>query len=147
MTTAVLTAPASNNYTGLDDQPTKDGYFAFARIQGEVFLVQASYATPVSALTAVDVKVFRHEFISIFRFSEYRTLHPSDICILEPIDHHLTRYEEENETVFLARNVMERMRKLTDPRWGYRVHTQRLKHGHVPRIGTLPLMTQRSLQR
>ncbi|KAF8906801.1 hypothetical protein CPB84DRAFT_1668622, partial [Gymnopilus junonius] len=91
--------------------------FAFARIKGDLCLVQgpcfSSYATPISALTAVDVKVFRHEFISIFRFSEFRTLHPSDICILEPIDQHLTRYEEENETVFLARNVMERMRNLT----------------------------------
>ncbi|KAF8970412.1 hypothetical protein BDZ97DRAFT_1754003 [Flammula alnicola] len=98
------------------DPHTSDGYFAFARIKGDVCLVQASYATPVSALTTVDVKIFKHEFISIFRFSEYRTLHPSDICILEPIDEQLTRYEEENETVFLARDVMERMRKLTDPR-------------------------------
>jgi hypothetical protein len=69
-------------------------------------------------LTFVDVKIFKHEFISIFRFSEYRTLHPSDISILESIDEQLTRYEEDSETVFLARDVMERMRKLTDPRMG-----------------------------
>jgi hypothetical protein len=75
-----------------------------------------SYATPASALTTVDIKRFRHEFITIFRFAENQTLHPADISILEPIDASLTRYEEENETVFLARDVMERMRKLTDPR-------------------------------
>jgi hypothetical protein len=83
------------------------------------FLTQlslASYATPASALTTVDVKVFRHEFISIFRFAEYRTLHPTDITILEPIDEQLIRYEEDNETVFLARDVMERMKKLSTPR-------------------------------
>ncbi|KIM42202.1 hypothetical protein M413DRAFT_53349, partial [Hebeloma cylindrosporum] len=93
-----------------------DGYFAFARIKGELCLVQVSYATPASALTTLDVKVFRHEFITIFRFAEHRTLHPADIAILEPIDEQLTRYEEDNETVFLARDVMERMRKLSDPR-------------------------------
>jgi len=77
-------------------------------------------------LTTVDVKVFRHEFISIFRFAEYRTLHPTDIAILEPIDEQLTRYEEENETVFLARDVMERMRKLSAPRrTAFGVHAQK----------------------
>ncbi|KAF9566579.1 hypothetical protein CPC08DRAFT_593570, partial [Agrocybe pediades] len=93
-----------------------DAHFAFARIKGDVCLVQASSSRPLSALAAVEVKVFRHEFISIFRFSENCTLHPSDICILEPIDDRLTRYEEDSETVFLARNVMERLRRLTDPR-------------------------------
>ena len=62
-----------------------------------------SHATPASALTAVDVKIFRHEFITIFRFSEATSLHPADICILEPIDEGLTRYEEENETVFFGK--------------------------------------------
>jgi len=92
-----------------------DHYFAFAQIKGDVCLVQAS-SMPMSALSAVDVKIFRHEFISIFRFAENCSLHPADIRILEPIDDRLTRYEEDSETVFLARNVMERMRKLTDPR-------------------------------
>jgi hypothetical protein len=123
--TAVLSQPTTKCEDAFHNPHTSDGYFAFARIKGDVCLVQASYATPASALTAVDVKVFRHEFISIFRFSEFRTLHPSDICILEPIDDRLTRYEEDNETVFLARNVMERMRKLTDPRWSFGVHSQR----------------------
>lgn len=75
-----------------------------------------SHATPASALTAVDVKIFRHEFITIFRFSEATSLHPADICILEPIDEQLTRYEEENETVFLAKDLVDKLRKMTDPR-------------------------------
>ena len=73
-------------------------------------------STPVTALSTVDVKVFRHEFINIFRFSDERTLHPVDINIIEPINDELIRYEEENETVFLARDIMQHMRKLTDPR-------------------------------
>lgn len=111
-----------------------DSYFAFARIRGELQLVQGeifpdnnkklnwialvsvSDAKPISALTTVDVKLFRHEFITIFRFAGLYTLHPADINIIEPIDTNLTRYEEDNETVFLARDVIDRMRKLTDPR-------------------------------
>ncbi|CAA7268533.1 unnamed protein product [Cyclocybe aegerita] len=90
------------------------GYtFAFARVKGELCLVQVSSSTPVSALTPLDIKLFRHEFISIFRFAGARTLHPADIAIVEPIDERLTKYEEENETVFLARGVMERMRRLS----------------------------------
>ncbi|EDR12119.1 uncharacterized protein LACBIDRAFT_311123 [Laccaria bicolor S238N-H82] len=96
--------------------PVKEAYFAFALIKGNVFLVQVSHATPASALTTVDVKIFRHEFITIFRFSEATSLHPADICILEPIDEKLTRYEEENETVFLAKDLMDKLRKMTDPR-------------------------------
>ncbi|KIK58350.1 hypothetical protein GYMLUDRAFT_113347, partial [Collybiopsis luxurians FD-317 M1] len=91
------------------------GGFAFARVQGEVRLVQVSSMTPVSALSAIDVKIFRHEFITIFRLSTITTLHPSDIQIIEYIDDQLKFYEEEKETVFLAKEVMERLRKLTLP--------------------------------
>ncbi|KAF8156874.1 hypothetical protein B0H34DRAFT_658346 [Crassisporium funariophilum] len=119
--------------TGLADSHTSDGYFAFARIKGEVCLVQVSYATPASALTALDVKIFRHEFITIFRFLEAKSFHPADICIVEPIDERLTRYEEENETVFLARDLMDRMRKMTDPR-------RMVQHNRSPKF-------QRSRQR
>ncbi|RDB18613.1 hypothetical protein Hypma_014721 [Hypsizygus marmoreus] len=87
------------------------GSFAFAKIKGDVCLVQVSFATPASALTTVDVKIFRHEFITIFRHTETKTIHPSDIHIIEPIDDHHTRYEEENGTVFLAKELMCRMRK------------------------------------
>ncbi|KAJ3808142.1 MAG: hypothetical protein NXY57DRAFT_960726 [Lentinula lateritia] len=97
--------------------PTIDkGTFAFARIHGEICLVQVSSSTPAqSALATVDVKIFRHEFITIFRLSTTTTLHPSDIQIMENIDEKLVYHEEENGTVFLARDVMERLRKLTLP--------------------------------
>lgn len=90
------------------------GYFAFARIKGIICLVQVSLDTPASALTTVDVKIFRHEFITIFRLLETTTLHPSDISIIEPIDDLHTRYEEENETVFLARELMGRLQKISE---------------------------------
>ncbi|KAJ7096041.1 hypothetical protein C8R44DRAFT_813060 [Mycena epipterygia] len=90
-----------------------DGRFAIARVNGVIRLVQVSLATPASALTTVDVKIFRHEFIHIFRYLECKTLHPADVHIIELIDDHHKTYEEENDTVFLAKDVMERISKLT----------------------------------
>ncbi|KAF5370399.1 hypothetical protein D9758_006906 [Tetrapyrgos nigripes] len=93
------------------------GYFAFARVKTDVCLVQVSSSTPTSSpLTTVDVKVFRHEFITIFRLSQTMTLHPSDLQILELIDDQLKCYEEDKETVFLAKSLTERLRTLTLPR-------------------------------
>jgi hypothetical protein len=73
-----------------------------------------SLSTPVSALTTVDAKVFRHEFITIFRLSEIKTFHPADISIMETIDDYHVRYEEENETVFVARELLDRIRKMSE---------------------------------
>jgi len=109
-----------------------------------MLLLSVSCATPASALTTVDVKLFRHEFITIFRFAQNITLHPSDICIVEPIDERLTRYEEENETVFLARALMERMRKLTDPRMMMGMAGQNAK---TARQSQLRMQMQRQRQR
>jgi hypothetical protein len=81
-----------------------------------------SDATPASALTTVDVKIFRHEFINIFRFSEARTLHPADINILESIDDNFKHYEEDKETVYLAKELVGRMRNVTDPRFSMTQH-------------------------
>ncbi|KAF8804549.1 hypothetical protein BYT27DRAFT_7194108 [Phlegmacium glaucopus] len=114
-TTSSPIDPLSKCNIGPTNSHTSNGNFAFARINDEVHLVQVSCATPVSALTTVDVKIFRHEFITIFRFSESKTFHPADICIVEPIDDRLTRYEEENETVFLARDLVARMRMMANP--------------------------------
>ncbi|KAL6303304.1 hypothetical protein BKA93DRAFT_789101 [Sparassis latifolia] len=66
-----------------------------------------------SALMASDVNVFRHEFITQFRYSHSTTVHPADLHILEPIDDRCTLYEEEKGTVFLARDIMDRLQKLT----------------------------------
>ncbi|TBU31424.1 hypothetical protein BD311DRAFT_656682 [Dichomitus squalens] len=97
--------------------PTKPT-FAFARIKGDVCLVQVPHDSPAqgcmsSALMAADVHVFRHEFITLFRYSHRATVHPADMHILEPIEDHATLYEEEKGTVFLARDVVTKLQKLT----------------------------------
>ena len=66
-----------------------------------------------SALMAADVHVFRHEFITLFRYSHRATVHPADMHILEPIDEAHTLYEEDKGIVFLARELMARLQKLT----------------------------------
>lgn len=66
-----------------------------------------------SALMASDVRVFRHEFITIFRYSHSTSVHPADIRVLERIDERGALYEEDKGTVFLARDAMDRMQKLS----------------------------------
>ncbi|KAI1797982.1 hypothetical protein LXA43DRAFT_873517, partial [Ganoderma leucocontextum] len=92
--------------------------FALAKIKGDVCLVQVPHNSPAhggmsSALMAADVHVFRHEFITLFRYSHRATVHPADMHILEPIDDRATLYEEDKGTVFLARDVMAKLQKLT----------------------------------
>lgn len=60
-----------------------------------------------------DVRIFRHEFITIFRYSHCASVHPSDFQVLEVLDERFTAYEEEKETVSLAREVMTRMQRLS----------------------------------
>ena len=64
-----------------------------------------------SALMVADVHVFRHEFITQFRYSHRATVHPADMHILEPIADGATLYEEDKGTVFLARDVVARLQK------------------------------------
>jgi hypothetical protein len=113
-----------------DNAEAVDWHFALARINGYVVLVQSQFFSlsllssstltslavsnlaPESisqALTSMDVRVFRHEFITIFRFSHCDSLHPSDVHILEHIDDAATLYEEENDTVFLAKEVVQKI--------------------------------------
>ncbi|KAJ7154610.1 permease for cytosine/purines, uracil, thiamine, allantoin-domain-containing protein [Mycena filopes] len=91
-------------YTQAAQPSVDDGQFAIAKVNGTIRLVQVSLATPASALTTVDVKIFRHEFIHIFRYLECRTLHPADVHIIELIDDHHKNYDEESDTVFLAKD-------------------------------------------
>lgn len=72
---------------------------------------KSSRTLGLTSLTPVEASVFRHEFINIFRWSHETTLHPDDIRIVEAIDEKDIRYEEENGTVFMAKNVMESLRK------------------------------------
>ena len=70
-----------------------------------------------SALSVVEAQIYAHEFITIFRYSHPALLHPSDIRILEWLDEQSVLDEADKGTVFLARDVMERLRRLTDRRW------------------------------
>ncbi|KAF8650360.1 hypothetical protein AX16_005274 [Volvariella volvacea WC 439] len=110
------------------------GHFAFARVHGEVCLIQLE--TPLTPLSkTTTVKLFRHEFITIFRYSETLALHPSEMHIIEPIDDSLTRYEPDSETLFLARDLMDRLRKLSDRRLSAMrmttAHSRLRSHAHM----------------
>ena len=76
-----------------------------------------AHETCLSALAAVEAQIYAHEFITIFRYSHPAVLHPSDIRILEWLDEQSVLDEADKGTVFLARDVMERLRRLTDRRW------------------------------
>ncbi|KAH9928574.1 hypothetical protein B0H21DRAFT_700308 [Amylocystis lapponica] len=106
--------------------------FAFAQINGSVHLVQVpdcAQGGMSSALMVSDVHIFRHEFITIFRYSHSATVHPADLHILEPIADQSALYEEEKGTVFLARDVMARMQKLTmDARRSMPVPVRHARH-------------------
>ena len=86
---------------------------------------------------ASDIRVFRHEFITIFRYSHSTSVHPSDIRMLEDVPALGAVYEEENGTVFLAREGMERMQKLAAaarPTFGMGpMHTGVKRYQQVPR--------------
>ncbi|KAF7291988.1 hypothetical protein MIND_01224500 [Mycena indigotica] len=92
-----------------------EGCFAIARVNGAIRLVQISSATPASALTTLDVKIFRHEFIHIFRFLEFRTVHPADLQIVERIPARAVALDEDDggDSVSLARDVLARLSRLT----------------------------------
>ncbi|KAI0316072.1 hypothetical protein OF83DRAFT_292886 [Amylostereum chailletii] len=96
--------------------------FAIAQIRAdEVCLLQlapesCSLTSTCFALSAVEANVYRHEFINIFRHSHRAILHPSDVRVLELIDDANVLHEEDKGTALLSRDVMERLRKLTDRR-------------------------------
>ena len=67
-------------------------------------------------MAPVQVDVFRHEFIAMFRWSYFATLHPSDIRVLEMIDDECVRYEEESGAAFMNREAIARMSKWSNRR-------------------------------
>ena len=89
-----------------------------------------------SALSTVDATIFAHEFINIFRFSHRAVMHPADIHVIDSIDDDSARYEEENGTVFLSRDVMERFSKLTVRRPVRPIRQSRVRH--APRSSHTP---------
>ncbi|KAI0674549.1 hypothetical protein C8Q78DRAFT_1015470 [Trametes maxima] len=110
-------ASSSRDSTSTEPAPQQRPTFALAQIKGDVCLVQVPDApapgTTSSALAAASVAVFRHEFITLFRYSHRATLHPADVRILEPVADAGTLYEEDRGTVFLARDVVARMQRLS----------------------------------
>lgn len=104
--------------------------FALALMKGAICLVQMSNIAP-SPLMVVDVRVFRHEFITIFRYSHSTTVHPSDIQVLEVLDEHSAAYDEEKETAFLPRDVMDRMQKMSMSFMPHSSPHHRLPHQHT----------------
>ncbi|KAF9788354.1 hypothetical protein BJ322DRAFT_625943 [Thelephora terrestris] len=126
-------------------------HFALAQINGDICLAQLPPSVPgsaASALSAVDVNVFVHEFINIFRFSHRTVLHPADIHVIDSIGDNWVRCEEENERVFLSKDVMERFSKLMVYRPVKPIRQSRRQYAHrssrTPQLspaGT-PLFTQ-----
>jgi len=84
-------------------------------VKDEVRLVQTPCPLPLSAFVPVDVCVYRHDFVSVFRLDAAVALHPADFALLEGIDAAQLRHEADSETVFLARAAMERLRLLSAP--------------------------------
>ncbi|PCH44771.1 hypothetical protein WOLCODRAFT_27030 [Wolfiporia cocos MD-104 SS10] len=109
---AVALASSSSSSLPMSEPEPSKAQFAFAQIQGGVYLVQVP-PTPPSALLPSSVHVFRHEFITQFRFSHAACVHPAELHILEPIDERHTLYEADKGTVFLARELLARLQTLS----------------------------------
>lgn len=114
-------------------EASQEPTFAFARVQGDICLVQCQYQHPsrdkqglnthtVLGQTSVDpsgthfldVDIFRHEFASIFRYSHSAHIHPQELRILESLADHAVRYEPDNGTVFLAKDLMAQLKRILD---------------------------------
>lgn len=99
-------------------------------------VAEPSSATSSALMPVSDVKVFRHEFITIFRYSHSTHVHPADIHVLYAIDDRCTLYEEDKGTVFLARDVMAQLQKL--------IAVSRRAAMRRPHVAQVPRMLRRS---
>jgi len=91
-----------------------DPRFAFARVKGDICLVQLHPVQSETSRESLAILVFRHEFVSIFRYSHDLRVSPEDIRVLELLDEDRIRYEEESGTVFLAKDLMAQLRRIID---------------------------------
>ncbi|KAG1741442.1 uncharacterized protein EDB91DRAFT_1052557 [Suillus paluster] len=91
-----------------------DPRFAFARIKGDICLVQLHPIKSETSRESLGILVFRHEFVSIFQYSHDLRVSPEDIRILELLDEDRIRYEEDSGTVFLAKDLMAQLRRIID---------------------------------
>lgn len=86
-------------------------FFAFATIKGVVCLVQVTTPRSMDSTSVMlDVSIFRHEFVSMWRFSHRLQLYPSEIGTFVAIDAQSVRYEEDSGTIFLAKDLMWRLK-------------------------------------
>ncbi|KAI5992868.1 hypothetical protein EDC04DRAFT_2549096, partial [Pisolithus marmoratus] len=89
--------------------------FAFATIRGVVCLVQITTPRSVGPTSApLDVTIFRHEFVSMWRYSHTVQLYPSEIGAFVALDTQSVRYEEDNGTIFLAKDLMSHLKGFMD---------------------------------
>ncbi|KAG6379674.1 hypothetical protein JVT61DRAFT_10195 [Boletus reticuloceps] len=95
---------------------SQDPTFAFAKLQRDVCLVQLVGQSSIdpSGTPLLDIHVFRHEFVSMFRYSYSARVHPLELRVLEPLDDHAVRYEPDNGSVFLAKDLMAHLRRILD---------------------------------
>ena len=67
-----------------------------------------------SGTPLLDIDVFRHEFVSIFRYSHSTRVHPLELRVFESLAEHAVRYEPDNGTVFLAKDLMAQLKRILD---------------------------------
>lgn len=122
--------------------------FAFAQIGEEIVLVQRMYHTsvcivtfvftdnpptslvsqPFSSLLVSDIRVFRHEFLTIYRYSHSASVHPSDIHVLKRLDDLCPADEDTPETITLPREIVSRFEGLSNNMKFQRMATQSYRH-------------------
>ena len=143
-----VTLPLRIHSSQILTRPHPPRPFRALSVQRTVLHTTPAPGAMAAALAAADVHVFRHEFITQFRYSHRATVHPADMHILEPIADHSTLYEEDKGTVFLARAVVARRQKHSMaaraapgigqwrslPAHAHRAHYPRYAHGQPSRI-------------
>ncbi|KAG9311747.1 hypothetical protein JVU11DRAFT_7990 [Chiua virens] len=50
----------------------------------------------------------------MFRYSHSARVHPLELRVLEPLDDHAVRYEPDNGSVFLAKDLMAHLKRILD---------------------------------
>ncbi|KAI6045281.1 hypothetical protein EDC04DRAFT_138131 [Pisolithus marmoratus] len=94
---------------------TPAAFFAFASIKGIVCLVQITTPRSMDPTSVpLDVSVFRHEFVSMWRYSHTVQLYPSEIGAFVALDRQSVRYEEDSGTIFLAKDLMCHLKGFMD---------------------------------
>lgn len=90
-------------------------FFAFATIKGVVCLVQITTPRSMDSTSVMlDVSIFRHEFVSMWRYSHTVQIYPSEIGAFVALDTQSVRYEEDSGTIFLAKDLMWRLKGFMD---------------------------------